>query len=205
MNAVKSGYEIRMLSEAFDLNRQKRLMTEPIAFLRHDIDVSPRQAVNIARIESEAGVKATYYVRTSARYYQLADRTTLDDLAKIQEMGHDIGLHYYKHDDGNVESTAHKLEQFTNTPVLSVAFHMPGEKQLNLGLKYRGKVNVYAKELRVRYKSDSGGRWPDGNPILELEHNDKPIQILTHPVWWGEKAIPLEKRHKITMNLIHGW
>ena len=205
LETVKSNYEVRLIAEAIELNKQDRLIRDPIAFLRHDVDVSPKQAVNISRIEQASGIKSTYYVRVHAKYYNLDEPETLKSIHEIKNMGHDIGLHYDKREDGSLESTIHQLEQTTNTPVSSIAFHMPSTKQFNLGLKFRGKINTYSKELRVRYKSDSGGIWQDGYPIEELEKNDKPIQILTHPIWWGKKTIPETKRHEITMNLIKGW
>ena len=54
--------------------------------------------------------------------------------------------------------------------------------------------NVYGSAVRgdVAYISDSTGRWRYGHPLeSEAFHARKPIQLLTHPVWWvqaGETA-----------------
>ena len=41
----------------------------------------------------------------------------------------------------------------------------------------------------IKYMSDSKGIWNNGNPLdSDSFKNKKPIQILTHPIWWNEKS-----------------
>jgi len=55
---------------------------------RHDIDKKPKNALTIARIEAEAGVKATYFFKTSSQVFDI------DIIKKIASLGHEIGYHY---------------------------------------------------------------------------------------------------------------
>ena len=72
-------------------------------------------------------------------------------------------------------------------------------------LVYHNKINVYAPEMRVRYITDSAGRWRNGEPLIELENNTLPIQIVTHPIWWGQKTIPESMKSKILLKMKDGW
>ena len=56
--------------------------------LRHDVDRKPGNALVIAKIENEAGIKASYYFRiVKVSYYE-------NIIRQIAEMGHEIGYHY---------------------------------------------------------------------------------------------------------------
>jgi hypothetical protein len=66
--------------------------------LRHDIDHDVENALRLAELEHAAGVHATYYVLPSAWYYRFETDSgisplTLKALARMAEMGHEIGLH----------------------------------------------------------------------------------------------------------------
>ena len=62
--------------------------------LRHDIDNSLPQAVRLAEIEAELGVKSTYFVLLRTDFYNVASKTGQDALRRILSLGHEIGLHY---------------------------------------------------------------------------------------------------------------
>lgn len=56
--------------------------------LRHDIDRTPQRALDIAQVEHEYGIRATYYFRALKGIYlpEVMDRIAL--------LGHEIGYHY---------------------------------------------------------------------------------------------------------------
>jgi hypothetical protein len=56
--------------------------------LRHDVDRKPGNALVIAKIEKDAGIKASYYFRTKPCSYDE------DIIRQIADMGHEIGYHY---------------------------------------------------------------------------------------------------------------
>ena len=59
-----------------------------VVILRHDVDRKPGNALVIAKIEKEAGIKASYYFRIVKKSYDE------DVIKQIAEMGHEIGYHY---------------------------------------------------------------------------------------------------------------
>ncbi len=70
-----------------------------IIIMRHDIDQNCRYALDLARVEHEYNIKASYYFRITKATY-IAD--ILDEIASY---GHEIGYHYETVDKckGNVE------------------------------------------------------------------------------------------------------
>lgn len=59
-----------------------------IVIMRHDVDRKPENALNMANIENDIGVKSTYYFRTKPCSY---DKNIINS---IEELGHEIGYHY---------------------------------------------------------------------------------------------------------------
>ena len=69
--------------------------TSSFCLLRHDVDRWPGRSLNMARMESEMGVKSTYYFRIK--------RNTLkpEIIKEIEALGHEIGYHYESLSDSN--------------------------------------------------------------------------------------------------------
>ena len=61
--------------------------------LRHDVFFSPSHALKIAEIEKELGLKSTFFFDYKNDFYTLEDEEVSRAIAKIKEMGHNIGLH----------------------------------------------------------------------------------------------------------------
>jgi hypothetical protein len=59
-----------------------------LVLLRHDVDRKPENSLKMARLESELGIKATYYFRT------IPQTLKPDIIKQIAELGHEIGYHY---------------------------------------------------------------------------------------------------------------
>jgi hypothetical protein len=171
----------------------------PFVVLRHDIDVSLRLALEIARIEYAQGVKATYFVLLRSPFYNLLSRSNAEIMLRIQQYGHQIAAHLdlTAYDNDIAEALLEveilsKLYPYINTQLVSLHSsydlkHIPVAvfQQLN---------NVYGHAIRgdIAYISDSTGRWRYGHPLeSEAYKAQKPIQLLTHPIWWiqpGETA-----------------
>jgi hypothetical protein len=64
------------------------------ALLRHDVDMDPEAALQMARSEAEAGVKATYFFMASCPFYNLLEPATRRAVEMIAALGHAIGLHF---------------------------------------------------------------------------------------------------------------
>ena len=56
--------------------------------LRHDVDKSPRKALEMAEMEKMLGIRGTYYFRIKK------DVFPEDEIKRIAAMGHEIGYHY---------------------------------------------------------------------------------------------------------------
>lgn len=81
---VDSGYGIDCFSNYVDDNSAR----DKIIILRHDVDKKPANALNMAKLEKDLGIKASYYFRIARESYD-------DEIIKsIDEMGHEVGYHY---------------------------------------------------------------------------------------------------------------
>jgi hypothetical protein len=58
------------------------------AMMRHDIDRKPEIALFTARVEAEAGIRATYYFRRYGSAYRP------EIMKEIEGMEHEVGYHY---------------------------------------------------------------------------------------------------------------
>jgi hypothetical protein len=100
--------------------------TDKIIGMRHDVDSELNHALKIAKIEFDAGIKATYFVLHTAKYFcdDIATGKLKADLVEkllyLQNtLGHEIGLHvdmmpieivYKKNPDTYVNDLIAKLE-----------------------------------------------------------------------------------------------
>ena len=84
----------------------------PLIILRHDVDARPQNSLAFARIQSEMGIKGTYYFRMVPQSYNEAI------IKEMVELGHEVGYHYETMDTGkgNVdkayEEFCRNLEKF---------------------------------------------------------------------------------------------
>jgi hypothetical protein len=143
-------------------------------FLRHDVDLSLEAALEMAELEAELGVQATYLLMTESVFYNLASSEGEAALARLRELGHPVGLHA-------VYPRAVLDERFD--PVVS--WHNPDPATMSRPVA--GAVNVYAEPYfsPASYRSDSNQRWRAGCPHEELRAGAFPwLQILVHPEIW---------------------
>jgi hypothetical protein len=59
--------------------------------LRHDVDSRLESALEIARLEHDRGLRATYFVLHTAPYWN--DTELVPRLRRLQELGHEVGFH----------------------------------------------------------------------------------------------------------------
>jgi len=171
----------------------------PFVVLRHDIDMSLRPALEIARIEYQQGIQATYFVLLCSPFYNIFSRSHAEIMLQIHQYGHRIATHLdltaYDNDCAKALIEAEVLSKcypYINTEIVSL--HSSCDlNQIPIGL-FQQLNNVYGPAVRgdVAYLSDSTGRWRYGHPLeSEAFIAQKPIQLLTHPIWWiqeGETA-----------------
>ena len=142
--------------------------------LRHDVDLSLDAALQMADLEAEVEVRATYFLMTQSVFYNLDSPEGTRALNRLRELGHGVGLHA-------VWPGAELDERFD--PV--VAWHNPDSDYMSQPLD--GLVNVMQPPFfdHDHYRSDSNQRWRHGCPHEQLRAGDFSwLQLLTHPEIW---------------------
>lgn len=81
-NAMKENYKVVSVLE-YLLNPPEKAV-----ILRHDVDVDPNKALEMALLENKLGISATYYFRVIPQIFKP------EIIKKIRGMGHEIGYHY---------------------------------------------------------------------------------------------------------------
>jgi hypothetical protein len=143
-------------------------------FLRHDVDLSLAAAVEMAELEAELDVHATYLLMTESVFYNLASEEGADAIHRLRDLGHSVGLHavYPRVDlDGRFD------------PVVS--WHNPQPKYMHDEIQ--SAANAYGPPFFARetYRSDSNQHWRSGCPHEGLGAGSFPwLQILVHPEIW---------------------
>lgn len=164
--------------------------------LRHDVDLSPARAVEMAQLEADVGVQSTYFFLCSTPMYNLLTGSLRDVVSRIEALGHDVGLHFSTHQywDGDtvpsdadiarrVDAERDALAAVADDPIETVSFHAPPEWVLERVID--GVPSTYEPRFfsDIGYSADSSGRWRTEPPRIETF---KPrMQVLTHPGLWG--------------------
>jgi hypothetical protein len=174
---------------------------------RHDVDFSLNRSLRLAQIECEAGVRSTYFVNPHSEFYNLAEKSQHSIIQQILGLGHRLGLHFdsvFHNVAGEaelnilVEREARGLEDLFGVTLGAFSFHNPVSADLMYDAEYYGGlVNCYALRFKrdVAYCSDSNGLWRFRrlHDVLR-EASDPRLQVLTHPGWWQDTAMPPRKR-----------
>ena len=167
--------------------------------LRHDIDNSLAQAVELAKVEHHNGIHSTWFVLLRTDFYNPASRKCQEQLRTIQNMGHEIGLHFDETAYGRELSPEEMYERVTEEckylsmllgrEVTAVSMHRPSAATLEADLQFSGIVNSYGKTFfhEFKYLSDSRRRWRE--PILKIIRSGEydRLHILTHAFWYHEQ------------------
>jgi hypothetical protein len=74
--------------------RYHEAIAERHVLWRHDVDFSIHRAARLAAIEAEEGVVATYFVNPRSAFYNLLEPEIANVVARIRDLGHEIGLHF---------------------------------------------------------------------------------------------------------------
>lgn len=174
---------------------------------RHDCDFSLNRALRLARLEHAEGIRATYFINPHSEFYNPLEAKQAALIREILALGHAIGLHfdaaYYAiRDEARLEALvmqeAEWLRAWFGAPVSAFSFHNPTPFLLGCErATYGGLVNCYAGyfKTQVGYCSDSNGYWRHRRLYDVLTAAADPcLQVLTHPGWWQENAMPPRER-----------
>lgn len=159
--------------------------------LRHDIDFDTNFALNSAIIESNLGIKATYFFLIKSNIYNILTPNNFANIKKIHELGHTISIHFdptiYKDFKLGLEIETKLFTQLFNVHPYIISLHRPNNFFLNFNEKINGLMHTYQNTFfkNIKYFADSTGCWRFGDPILSSEFKEnKNMQLLIHPIWW---------------------
>ncbi|WP_255170774.1 hypothetical protein [Natrononativus amylolyticus] len=185
-----------LLDDGFSFTRFSTIGRDEIA-LRHDVDLSPRTALQMARLEADLGVTSTYCFLLTTPVYNLLEVDNVRALTEIDALGHEVALHFNTHHYWSSEPDVDELTtmvraecdvigQLVGRTVDIVSFHRPPEWVL--GVAFDGFENTYQPAFFTEpvYRSDSNQKWRDEPPFP----NGRPdrLQLLVHPGLWESSA-----------------
>lgn len=197
-NALEAGFVITNFRDFDKVKLQPKLM-----ILRHDIDMAPAKALNLAKIEKKLGILASYFVRVHGEFYYPSEEKILPILKEIKALGHEIGLHTEAHALANLWRSnkvaiffqeKQFLEEILAINVETAVDHadlgrskdfwrhhfFANVSKAAVGIKRFPQEKKYQK---YHYLSDSLKHWREGCLCLNLAKYQK-IQALIHPDWW---------------------
>lgn len=195
--AAEAGYEFLTVADYLRADRADR--PDRYLILRHDVDRKVQNAVKMARIEADRGVRATYYVRTS----------TFDPefVRLLETLGHEVGYHYedFVRTDGDLEAAHERFARNLSTfrrycEVETVCMHgnplSPHDNRVMwtaddapdfAEYDLLGEAYLSMDFVDVTYFSDTGRTWLDG-----------PLKIKDYTVGASEKSVSAARTADLT-------
>lgn len=162
--------------------------------LRHDVDFSLPKAVEIAKLDRQAGVSSTFFVLLTAPYYNALSYDGVNCIHEIAAMGHKIGLHYDAsgYEDlteqqrlNRVRMRADMLQDAIGMPITMIAQHKPGKSTVKQ--VFPDFIDAYSPQFfkDIAYMSDSRRLFLTSD-LLDFFRNHSRAQLLLHPLWWNK-------------------
>ena len=169
---IKKDYNFQTFYEFIDKPKEK------VVVLRHDVDLNPKNSLDMAKVESELGVNGTYYFRIVPESFDE------DIILQIVEKGHEVGYHYEDIDlveklndfedeiliDRAYESFCKNLERFRKlVPINTICMHGSPKAKFDNKIiwnkyKYKdfgiiGEPYFDVNWNETAYLTDTGRRW----------------------------------------------
>ncbi len=195
---------VRMAKQRFPVITYKDYRSHPrFVIWRHDVDLSVEEMHILAGIDTEEGIKSTFFVLLHCDSYNFWDPYVHSRIRQWIEWGHEIGLHFdcgfygdeaFNRMEELIEFEKAILERVYSTKIHAFSFHDPTERILECQEDYAGLVNTYNRDFfngPISYVSDSNGRWREKTvrDVLEDPSTTR-AQINTHDTWWSDIRIP---------------
>jgi len=190
----KDGYTVTSYQDCEAIKRP--------CILRHDVDFDLQKALEFAEFEQAIGVKSTYFILCSSKFYNLLEKSSISAICGIHALGHDIGLHF---DETNYPSGTEKMflsavefeletmRKVLPLPIRSVSMHRPTKETLKKNWDFMalgGAINSYSEQFFQSYKylSDSRMYWRENPFEIMAGGEHQKLHVLTHPFWYSEKV-----------------
>jgi hypothetical protein len=162
-----------------------------VIFLRHDVDISARNALVLGRLAQEQAVQSNFFFQLNAETYSIFSDEVIEIMRTLRAAGHCVGLHVDETRFGTDEGVIRRTIDWFSSCVLAVddvmSFHRPSPAVL--GKSYASFINAYDSRFFSpdSYLSDSR-RSLAFLPTLEqwLASGRPRLQLLLHPEWWAD-------------------
>jgi len=162
--------------------------------LRHDVDSSLEAAVEMAKVEKNLGVSATYFLQLHSDFYSSTSHSGVSAVRQLLKWGHEVGLHFDPAFYRKMKWTQNKglrtdlavLSELTGKKIVSVSRHLPLVNRERLSLPDSVKYDAYDSRFisgRYKYISDSNSIFREDCFCKHLEAGVD-FYFLVHPVWW---------------------
>jgi hypothetical protein len=158
-------------------------------FLRHDVDISARNALVLGRLAEEQGVQSNFFFQLNAETYSIFSDEVIGIMRTLRAAGHCVGLHIDETRFGADEGVIRRTIDWFSSCVLPVddvmSFHRPSPAVL--GRPYATFINAYDPRFfsADAYLSDSRRSLAFLPTLAQwLEAGRPRIQLLLHPEWW---------------------
>jgi len=192
---------------SFSFFNKQSLYGDKVIILRHDLEFSVPIALEMAKIEANLEIRATYFIQLHGDFYNALEKTTFNQLKEIESLGHRLELHFDAHFWDITQKE--QLEEFLIVDKESFekyfgkspeAFSFHNNNAFTLSCEedtYAGMINVYAKRFKndFGYCADSTGFWR--YEVLEerlKKAKDQVLQVLIHDGMWQDEVLPPRSR-----------
>ncbi len=202
--AIARGYKVSSF-EKFDPEADRTFI------VRHDVDYTLNGVLEMAKVEYDLGVTATFLFRVHAHEYNCFAPYVYRLIESLLSMGHEIGLHFEAMSVGRALSIhppellmreKSLLESVVGRKIVTASEHRDISQVVHATPNYHDVYDPleagferYALEKRyfkeMKYLSDSNGFWREGDPTEHYDKHDR-FQVLFHPDWWFEKDLLLK-------------
>jgi hypothetical protein len=160
--------------------------------LRHDIDLSPEMALEMAEIDASLNISSTFALLLTSPLYNALNKDNLKTIDKIHLLGHHIALHH----DISADCSDEQLCKDINIemkilkellPYIKPVFvwHDLPPNSLFDHIEVPGMINAYAAKFtkKMHYMSDSVTRHSPEDFLNALGKYEL-LHLLLHPIIW---------------------
>jgi hypothetical protein len=137
-------------------------LTDKSVILRHDVDLKPGNALEMARLEKVFGIKGSYYFRSVPESYEK------NIIKQISEMGHEVGYHYETVDT----VTSDKLKVTSNREEIV-------DRAFELFCKELEKFRKIVEIKTICMHGSPRGKWD--NRMIWEKYNYRDLGIIGEP------------------------
>lgn len=207
LNTVSRTHKILSFRDLYLSDINKKNIPHKHVILRHDVEVSVNNALELAKIDYSLGISSTFFLLTSS-VYNIFSPITAQQIKKIISLGHDIGLHYdastIKKNEPKAffEQLIYIIESFFDIKIYAVSEHCPMRN--NSKIQFTGYLNAYSKRFMEEYKylSDSNQAYREAVITEHLNDFDK-FQLLLHENCWSKDGDNFRKLMQNDASLVY--